>query len=510
MNEETPDDVAQRPEAGVSRGKVMERALGGIRWTSISLLVRIAFGIAIGIVLARLLTPADFGLVALAVVFTNLVTVFRDFGLVNALVRQTTVTEMELSTAFWLNLAFGAFWGIALAAAAWPASLLMREPRLTLVLLVLSANVFLASFGGVRRAVMNRQMRFSESARIEVQASFVGGLLAIGLAFSGAGVWSLVAQSMATTIASNLLGWPKVKHRPKMIFSKAVAKEFLGFGFHTTNTNLLSYAYRNFDNFLVGSYLGAFSLGLYDFAYKLFRQPMQNARQVLTKVMFPMLAAVQSDEAHFRDLYRRAQRYLAAVLVGGFAMLHAASGALVLGVYGPRWEPAIILLRILSLAGLCQALILPSGWIYQAKGRMDLAFRNSITFGLIPTLGAFFIGVQWGIQGVAWAVLASSVFVLYPGLRVPLGLVGLRVRDVASDLGLLILSAFVAILVGYGAAATVASVAPLAALPMVAAAVGLAYLGCLWLADAALVKDLWRVGSSVVRGKRGKAPAVLA
>lgn len=497
--------AVERP--GPPQGGLAGRAIGGIRWTSASLALRAFFQVIVGIVLARLLVPTDFGLLALAYVFTQLVNLLRDFGLTSALVRLPTVTERTLSTAFWLNLAMGVAWGSVLAALAWPGAWFFDEPRLRLLLLLLSANVVLGSFGGVRRAVMGRQMRFAESARVEVHATWIGGAVAVAMAFAGAGVWSLVGQAFATTIAANLLGWPLVQHRPGLRFSRADAKELLSFGFHSTNTNLLSYLYRYLDNILIGRFFGAAALGFYDFAYRAFRQPMQNSRQVLGKVMFPTLASLQHDDGAFRQMYLRSSRYLSALLVGGFAMLHIAAEDYVLGIYGTQWEDSVPLLRILTVAGLAQALLLPTGWIYQAKGEMGLAFRNSVTWGLLPAVAAFLIGIRWGVEGVAWAVVATSAFVLYPGFRVPLRLIGLRVRDIGGGLALLVLSGVFAGSIGYLAAYALRSLPHLAALPLEVAATGVAYAAGLWLLDQALVRDLWRLGLGFLGRKGGKGAA---
>lgn len=490
-----------------SRPQLADRAHSGIRWTTLALAANLAIGAVLSVVLARLIAPAEYGLLAMTVVVTSFLTLFRDFGLVSALVQRANVDDDDLHTMFWLNGAFGAAAGLVLAALGPVTAWFFGEPRLALILAVLGFNSFLQSFGGVRRALLTRRMKFDLLSRNEVQSGLTGGIIAIVLAFQGFGVWALVAQSMARTISSNLLLYGKLGYRPRLRFSEARAKEMLSYGMHTTNTGVLGYVYRNLDNILVGRYLGATSLAFYSLGFRLFRMPMQQARSVLTRVMFPTLVAARADLDQFRGLYRQGMRYMTAGLVPGFAILHVAAPLVIPLVFGPRWVEVVPILRILALAGLSQSLLLPSGWIYQAMGRMDLAFRNSLVWGLIPVSVALFVGVQFGLEGAAWAVLASSVFVVYPGLRVPLGLIGLRPLHNARDVAPIFLAAAPATLAGYILVPAFAAWLPAGplydavALAAVCATMGVMYVTALWLVAPLLLRALVRVARSILLPK---------
>ena len=258
-----PGPLALADEPLVPNRQLADRAHSGIRWTTLALAANLAIGAVLSVILARLIEPAEFGLLAMTAVVTSFLTLFRDFGLVSALVQRTTVDDDDLHTMFWLNAAFGAAAGVVLAALGPVAAWFFGEPRLALILAVLGFNSFLQSFGGVRRALLTRRMKFDLLSRNEVQSGLTGGAIAIVLAFQGFGVWALVAQSMARTISSNLLLYGKLGYRPRLRFSRERAKGLLSYGMHTTNTGVLGYVYRNLDNILVGRFLGATSLAFY-------------------------------------------------------------------------------------------------------------------------------------------------------------------------------------------------------------------------------------------------------
>jgi PST family polysaccharide transporter len=268
------------------------KTVQGVGWTGTSQFIRLLLQLGITAILARLLTPTDFGLLAMVVVFTNLVMIFRDFGLTAALIQRKGVTEEHLSSSFWINILTGLLLAFLLAALAPVIAYFYGEDRLTLIIIVLASTFFISSFGIVQTALFTKELNFKPLAVIEILAVAISGTIAVFMAFSGFGVWSLVWQQVISSFVIVISLWTLSSWRPKILFQWQRVKELLGFGLNLTGFSFVNYFNRNLDNLLIGKFLGSASLGFYNLAYQLLLFPLSNISSVIGRVMFKAVCVI--------------------------------------------------------------------------------------------------------------------------------------------------------------------------------------------------------------------------
>ena len=250
----------------------------------------------------------------------------------------------------------------------------------------------------------------------------------ISMAFLNFGVWSLVTQNIVFTLTITILLWFNVPHKPKLLCKWKELKSIANFSGNLAGFNILNYFVRNADYILIQKYLGSQQLGYYTLAYRLMLYPLRNITVVVTRVMFPVLSKIQQDDTQFKDIYLKLVSSIALITFPLMLGLTAVSDNFVLVLLGAKWEPVITLIVILAPLGLIQSIYTPAGMIYQSKGRTDLWFRWGLFSGLL-FVSAFWIGLRWGIIGVALAYLIVNVITLYPGLVISFNLIKLKVQE---------------------------------------------------------------------------------
>lgn len=402
-------------------------------------------------VLARLLTPADFGLMAMATVLTAFAALFMELGFGAALVQARTINETHRSSIFWVNTAAGVLLtgltiGVAPLAAAF-----FSEPKLTALIIAISPTFLILSLGVVQRAVLTRAMRFRAIAAIEVSATWTAGLLAITAAVNGFGVWSLVVQSLTSALFATGLHWLFARWRPTLRFRYASVKELLRFSVNLLGFNVFNYWIRNIDSLLIGKFLGPALLGFYSRAYAIMMLPMGQITAVLGRVMFPTLSRIQDDPQRVKKAYLRALSAVAFVSFPLMLGLAAVSDDFVRTVYGEQWMRSAGLLRILCFVGALQSVESSVGWIFRSQGRTDVLLRWGIAAGSL-LIGSICFGVWIGtIEAVALCYAIGGALLFYPNFSVPGAFIGLRVREVIwaiwrPALGACVMAAIVALL----------------------------------------------------------------
>ena len=380
--------------------------IGGAGWMAAArLTVQIAqFGS--GLLLARLLTPGEFGLFASVAVLTGFGFIVFEGGLRSALVHLRDPSQEDYSTVFWVN----ALGGVLLALIVWVSAPAIAEfygqPELV-TLAPLIALTFTFSLGVVHASLLQREFRFRQVALIEGGATLSGLLATLVLALAGAGVYALAigpvfSQVVVSTAFALARPW-----RPRHFVSIASLRRLFGYSLPLLGANAADYASKNVDNLLIGKFVGPTALGLYSRAFNLMLLPVTQLTTAVGGAVSPALAAMRDDVARATTAYRRALGMLSALTVPTMAVLAATADGLVPFLWGDRWAAAAPLLAILSLAGIPQCLIATTAWLYQAQQRTDVMFRVSLCWTLIGCVGIV-IGLRWGATGVAWAVLARA------------------------------------------------------------------------------------------------------
>jgi PST family polysaccharide transporter len=359
--------------------------------------------------------------------------IFKDLGTASAVIRGKALSPALLSSIFWVNLAFGALTMLLLCAAAPAVAAFYHEPRVTMLLRVVSLTFLLSSLSILQQALLERNLAFDRLARIELVAGVTGAAAGIGAAVAGQGVWSLVYQALVVAGVTTVLLWLVGGWRPRLLFDWGEVRAVTGYSLNLTAFNVFNYVERNLDNLLIGRFLGAGALGYYALAYRLMLYPLQGVSTVIIRVLFPTYAKIQDDDARFRRIYLQVTGAIAVVTFPVFFGLMATSEPLILTIFGEEWRPVIPLILILGPVGMLQSVGTMAGAIYRAKGRTDWHFRfQLVTVSL--SIPAFALGLRWGVVGVAAAYAAVMTILAYPSFAIPFSLIGLRVGALVATL----------------------------------------------------------------------------
>lgn len=408
-----------------------QRVATNAGWSAVGRLGSQVLQFAAGLALARLLLPADFGLLAGVYVVTGFTVIFFDMGLNGALVHRRDLDEGMLSTAFWLN-AFGGIVFVALMAAIGPlVADFYGDSRLRWIT-PLAGLSFALSLAVVHSALLQRDLRFKRLAAAEVGAAVVGNAVTIVCAWAGMGPFALITGPAVQSVLRTAALWALHPWRPKRFISIAAVRSIWSFSGGLLGFTIVNYSGRNTDNLLIGRFSGAAALGYYNRAYSVMLLPLLQIGNVVGRVMFPALSLISGDRDRVQRAYRRVLRLMTFLTMPILVGMAASAPALVEVLWGPGWEPAAPLLSVLCLAGLPQCLFSSEGWLYQSQGRTRLMFGMGVASSAAFLVGIV-AGIHWGSMGVAVGILVVSYVFLPVNLRAACSTIGLRVRVVYRD-----------------------------------------------------------------------------
>lgn len=402
-----------------------QKAVSGIKWSAFSQVGRQAMQLLTTVILTRFLTPSDFGLVGMAMVVVGFVNIFKDLGTAAAVIQRKELPGTLLSSIFWVNTGFGTLAMFCLLITAPIAGWFYRDSRVVPVLQILSTSFLISSFGTLQQALLERKLAFNTLAKLEVVSVLSGSITGIGLALGGAGVWSLVFQTLITASVASILLWFSSSWRPEWEFHWNDAKSISRFSLNLTGYSIFNYFARNADYLLIGRYLGAQDLGYYTLAYRILVFPLQNISAVVSRVMYPVLSTMQDDNKRFVLAYLRVVVAIALISFPLMMGLFVLAEPLVLSFFGQAWMPVIPLIRIFAPVGMLQSIGATAGVIYQVKGQTGWMLRWGIFAGTFAVI-AIVIGLYWGIVGVAATYAVASLILFYPGLAIPYQLINLK------------------------------------------------------------------------------------
>ena len=430
-------DIALVEEKKVS---LRQKTIMGIGWTTVAQIGKQVLQFIISTILARLLTPQDFGLVGIIVVFTGFAKLFGELGFSAALIQRENLEERHYSSIFWLNLMAGLILtGLIMYIAPFVATF-YNEPRLAPLAMLIAVNLLINSLNMVQNAILNRVMDFRWLALIEIATVIVAGVVAIVLAMTGYGVWSLAWQMLAASSITAVGLWCVTDWRPHLLFNLSAVAELLGFSANLLGFNVFNYWVRQGDNLLVGKFIGTAALGIYTRAYSIMSLPVSQVTGVLSRVMFPALSRVQNDKACVKRIYLRALGLIALITFPLMMGLMVVADHFVLALFGSKWSAVIPLLWIFSLSGMVQSISGTVGWIYTSQGRTDWMFKWVLGAGTL-LIGSFIVGIWIGkVEAVAASyAFSESVVLLYPAFAIPGRLIGMTfsevIRSVAGIFG---------------------------------------------------------------------------
>lgn len=391
-----------------------------MKWVALSQFGRLLIHLLALLILARLLPPADYGLMAMAMVVTNFAMLIRDLGTSAAVIQRDVLDDATLNLVFWLNL------GVGLGLAALIALLApviahhgFHSPALTPVLWLLALSFPLASGAALHQALLERASAFSTLARIEILSASAGLLLAIVAALLGAGVYSLVIQTLVTILLSSIQLWLASPWMPSRRPTLHAAKGLLHFSGNLTAFNLINYFARNADAMFIGNLLGTAVLGAYSLANRIMLLPMQSLAFVSSRSLYPIMSRQQSQLNDMRALYLHSVGVIATLVSPLMLGLAVISDEFVHLAFGEEWSTVSILLQWLAPTAIAQALVATTGSVFMALGRT----RSMMWLGVVGSLlyiAAFWVGAQFNIEVFVQCVLIVSLINVLPAFGVTL------------------------------------------------------------------------------------------
>jgi O-antigen/teichoic acid export membrane protein len=366
-------------------------------------------------VLARLLTPKDFGLFAMVTTVIGYLRVFKDAGLSTATVQRESITHAQVSNLFWINVAISGAISLILAAGSPIIAWFYREPRLVPITLVLSSTFLLSGLTIQHTALLNRQMRFKAIALIQVGSMLIGVAVGIGMAELNYSYWALVVSNLVTVAATVPLTWFAIPWRPRAPSRLSGTGPLLSFGANLATGGFIYSLARGADGLLIGRLYGADSIGLYSRASALLNRPMDQFLAPISSVFVPTLSRVQTQPERYRRTFLRAYEAMALVSSLGTGLLLALARPLTLVVLGPKWEQAAAIFAGFTIAALYAPLASASTWLFASQGRgKDWLFASSLVS--LITVASFVAGLPFGPAGVAIFYSAVGLLVGLPVL----------------------------------------------------------------------------------------------
>lgn len=387
-----------------------QKAAQGVAWSVVQKWGREVITFITFVVLSRLLPPDAFGLVAMAAVFTAFIEIFLDQGFGAAIIQRSDLESEHLDSAFWTNVGMGLLLTIGgLAASGWVAGF-YQEARLAPILRWLSLSFILIALSSTQIAILQRRLSFKSLAARSLVANLVGGLVGIGMALAGFGVWSLVGQNLANSLAAIIVLWTASKWRPRFRLSKKHFMDLFGYGISVVGEKILLFFTRRSDDFLIGYYLGPTMLGYYTIGYRLLLVLIRLVTGITNSVAFPTFSRIQHEPERIRRAFYKATQYTSLLAFPAFIGLAALAPELVPTLFGEQWTPSIPVMQVLALIGILQSVLFFNGSVMKAKGKPSWNLGIMFLTTICSVIG-FLIAVQWGIVAVAISFVIAGYLV---------------------------------------------------------------------------------------------------
>jgi len=364
-------------------------------------------------ILARLLTPQDYGLIGMVAVFTGFVAMFKDLGLSLATVQRSEINYDQISTLFWVNVTISIAITLVMMTLSPLIAWFYGEPRLTMITILTSCGFLLGGLAVQHEALLKRQMRFYALSVIAFLAMMIGYVVGIVSALSGASYWSLVLSQLAL-LGSNTIGvWLTCRWRPGPPKRNSGVRSMLSFGGNVTGYALTNYVSKNCDNLVVGRAFGPQLLGLYSKAAQLLSLPTDQINEPLSSVAIPALSRLADSPERYRQAYLRIMEKVIMLTMPAVMLMLATSDWLVLIVLGPQWHDSARIFIFMGLAGLFQPIASTGGWLLVSQGRVKEMLRWSLINAPISVL-SIIAGIPWGVGGVAASFSIARILVAFP------------------------------------------------------------------------------------------------
>ncbi|APW37494.1 hypothetical protein RD110_10075 [Rhodoferax koreense] len=394
-------------------GGMQSASVKGSFATMLSQGLKMALQFGTQLVLARILFPADFGLLAMIAPIIAVVMIINDLGFGQVVVQRASIYQLQMSNLFWVNLAMGTTLGALIIAAAPLAAYLYGEPRVLGLTSVMALMIPLGTLGILPNAFLTRKMRFVSIAKIDVGAALMGSAATVAASLLGMSYWSLVFGQLVSTLTAVSTAWLLSGWKPSWPTRSISVRAEFAFGRNVTGTNLANVLSKSADNLLIGYVEGPVQLGFYDRSYRLLVQPLSQLLLPINRVAVPLLSSLSQDAAAFRKTYLFMVQLLVVATVPGLLVCVADGATVIRFLMSSRWEPATPIFAWFCVGGMTSALFSSASWIFISRNRTGAMLKYWVTASGI-NLTACIIGIYWGAVGVAAVASLSFIFIQTP------------------------------------------------------------------------------------------------
>jgi O-antigen/teichoic acid export membrane protein len=411
-----------------------ERTIRGGSARGLALAANFLIRVASLTVLARLLEPRDFGLLGMVTAFTGILSLFRDFGLSSAAVQRPTVTNEQSSTLFWINLVVGGLLALISASFAPLVSSFYHEPRLLWVTVVVAVSFFFNGAGVQHSVLLQRQMRFTALAVIDLSSWILSNAMAIAAAKAGYGLWALVLMTVVLPLTNTIGLWIAAAWVPGKPRRGVDIRSMTRFGGTLTLNGLVMYIASNCEKVLLGRFWGAQALGIYGRAFQLIRIPTDNLNSAVGEVAFSALSRIQDDPPRLRRYFLKGYSLVLALTLPITVACALFADDMVFVLLGPKWTATATIFRLLAPTMMVFAIANPLGWLLNSIGFVARGLKIALVIGPLMVV-SYAIGLPYGPAGVAFAYSAVMMLWIFPVIVWCVHGTVVSVRDVLVTVG---------------------------------------------------------------------------
>jgi len=415
-----------------------DKAVRGVGWSTLDTICGQGVTFLIGLVLARLLSPTEYGLIGLILIFVNISNTIVDSGFSNALIRMKDADDAAYNTGFLTNLSISLLlYGLLCLSAPFIASF-FNEPNLTALLRFMGIIVVINAFTLIQRTILTKNIDFKTQTKASLTSSVASGLVGIGMALAGWGVWALAGQQITRQLLNMLCLWLLSRWRPQLMFSAQRFHEMWSFGWKLLVSSLISTAWKEAYQLIIGKCYTTDMLGQYTRARQ-FRDPCSTTlTKVIQRVTYPILSQIQNDRQRLREGYRKVIRLTMLVTFALMAGIAASAKTMVLCLVGEKWLPCVLFLQLLCVKGMLFPLHAINLNMLQVQGRSDLFLRLEIikrVLAVAPLLLGIFVGIYWMLAGdIVVSLIAYWLNAYYSGPFIGYSIPS-QVKDILPSLG---------------------------------------------------------------------------
>lgn len=441
MSNDKRNNTPNKSRKLIKLSSLKDRALKGVMWSAAERFGNQVMQFFIGLVLARLLMPEDYGLIGMLLVFTSIAQVFVEGGFSSALIRKSEPSEDDYSTVFWFNFSVSIICYCLLFFLAPFIAEFFKEPKLIFLTRVISLNVIINSFGIIQKTILVKNLNFKSQAKINLISILISGLLGIYFAYNGFEVWALVIQNLTRSVLINVIFWFSNKWRPKKTFSISSFRELFKFGSNLMLALLLHSFSEHLYSIIIGKFYNAKSLGFYARANQFQKLPVSSIYGAVGVVCYPVLAKLQNNEQQLKEGYSSMLKLIAFVLFPIMTILGIISEPMIQIILSDKWLPSVPILQALCLVGAIYPLHAINIDILKIKNRADLILKLEVVKQILY-ISMVIISFRWGIMGLVIGEVIVNFLCYYINSFFSKTLLNYGLLNQLRDLVVIILASF--------------------------------------------------------------------